>query len=70
MSLIHTALGPFSSLFNKSFSNTEVTLRSKCGPASAANRLLIKIYTQNNKSENAEVPFRSTCSSVPDDTAG
>lgn len=38
--------------------------------ASAANRLLIKICTQNNKSENAVVPLRSTRSSVPDDTAG
>lgn len=70
MSLIHTVLGLFSSLFNKSNSNTKVTLRSKCGRASAANRFLIKIYTQNNKSENTEVPLRSTRSSVPDDTAG
>lgn len=71
MSLIHTVLGLFSSLLNKSFSNTtKVALRSKYGRASAANRLLIKIYTQNNKSENAQVPLRSTRSSVHDDTAG
>lgn len=70
MSLTHTVLGLFSSLLNKSFSNTEVALRSKYGRASAANRLLIKIYTQNNKSENAEVPLRSTSSSVPAAAAG
>lgn len=57
MSLIHTALGLFSSLFNKSFSNTKVTSRSEYGRASAANRLLIEVYAQINKSENAEGPL-------------
>lgn len=62
MSLIHTVLGLFSFLFSKSFSNTKVALRSKYGCASAANRLLIKIYTRNNKSENAKVPLALVCS--------